>query len=104
MADQVKLLLDEDTRPLLAATLRERGFDAVHVNQLGLSGWTDVAILREAERQGRALLTHNVADFALIAADWAKRGTPHHGVILAPQRPFRELLARPPGEAPGGRR
>ncbi|MCC6739336.1 MAG: DUF5615 family PIN-like protein [Planctomycetia bacterium] len=68
MADPVRLLLDEDTRPLLAETLRDRGFDAVHVNQLRLSGAADVDVLREATRQGRALLT--------------------------PQRPFRELLAR----------
>ncbi len=94
MADQIKLLLDEDTRPLLAATLQERGFDVIHINGLGLSGATDPAVLREAARQGRALLTHNAADFAVLAAEWTRKGMLHSGVILAPQLPFRVMLAR----------
>jgi predicted nuclease of predicted toxin-antitoxin system len=42
------LLLDEDVRPLLAETLRARGFDAIHLNELGLSGSGDAAVLRAA--------------------------------------------------------
>jgi len=35
---KIKLLLDEDVHTALAAALRKRGFDAVHVSELNRKG------------------------------------------------------------------
>jgi hypothetical protein len=50
----VRLLIDEDVRPLLAETLRQRGFDAKHVDELKRSGLSDPEQLAFAVKQRRA--------------------------------------------------
>ena len=52
-----RLLLDQGLAPRAAALLRERGFDAVHVVELGMERADDVAILARAAADGRACVT-----------------------------------------------
>ena len=40
-----RLLLDEDVRAQLAVILRDRGYDALHVNELGRRGALDLELL-----------------------------------------------------------
>jgi hypothetical protein len=47
----IRLLLDEDVRPLLAETLRQRGFDARHVDELKRSGLSDAEQLARISHQ-----------------------------------------------------
>jgi Domain of unknown function (DUF5615) len=47
---------------LLAATLRQRGFDARHVIELKRDGLSDPEQLAFAAKQRRAILTHNVRE------------------------------------------
>ena len=49
----IRLLIDEDVRPLLAETLRQRGFDARHVDELKRSGLSDL------EQLAFAILMHH---------------------------------------------
>lgn len=85
----MKLLLDEQYSPLIAEHLRARGYDATAVvAQPGLSGLTDWRLIAAARDEGRALLTENVGDFLPIAAELARTGTPHAGIILANGRRF----------------
>ena len=58
------LLLDEDVWAGLAMALRDRGIDAISVHELGRTGLSDQEQLVFAVQEGRALLTHNIADFA----------------------------------------
>lgn len=90
----IRLLLDEDVRPLLAETLRRRGFDARHVDELKRSGLSDPEQLAFAAKQRRAFLTHNIRDFVLLDREYWRKGQTHHGILVCDQVPFRELLRR----------
>lgn len=59
----MKLLLDENLSPAQAADLRDKGYDAVSVAQLGLCGADDSVIRQAAIDQNRILVTLD-GDFA----------------------------------------
>jgi predicted nuclease of predicted toxin-antitoxin system len=48
----VRLLVDANLSPKIAAMLRDGGHDAVHVADIGMLGATDDAILAHAVRSG----------------------------------------------------
>jgi hypothetical protein len=66
----IRLLIDEDVRPLLAETLRQRGFDARHVDELKRSGLSDLEQLAFAVKERRALLTHNIRHYLLLDREY----------------------------------
>lgn len=85
----MKLLLDEQYSPRIAEHLRARGHDATAVTaQPALAGLADWRLIAAAREEGRALLTENVGDLLPIAAELARTGTPHAGIILANGRRF----------------
>ncbi|MFT3717910.1 DUF5615 family PIN-like protein [Pseudorhodoferax sp.] len=75
----MKLLVDEDSqaRRLLDA-LRHAGHDVASVAELGCNGLPDAEVFARAQSEGRALLTHNVADFLALAR---QAGGEHAGVL-----------------------
>jgi hypothetical protein len=86
----LKLLLDEQFPPDIAARLRERGHDVVAVcERPDLVGSDDEALLGLALAEGRALLTNNVRDFIRIAPRWAGEGRSHHGLVFVSDRTLR---------------
>jgi hypothetical protein len=76
----IRLLIDEDVRPLLAETLRQRGFDAQHVDELQRSGLSDAEQLAFAVQQLRAIITHNIRDYVLLDREYRakRRDAPRH--------------------------
>jgi predicted nuclease of predicted toxin-antitoxin system len=79
----VRLLLDEMFSPQLARALRERGHDVVAVGERAdLSGPPDAEVLTAATSEKRAMLTEDVADYAALAREYARRGESHHGIVL----------------------
>jgi predicted nuclease of predicted toxin-antitoxin system len=88
------LLLDEDVRPLLAEVLRGRGFDAIHVLEVGRAGKSDSDQLEYAVAESRTVFTHNIRDFLLLDRDLRAKRRSHHGIIASDQIQFRELLRR----------
>jgi hypothetical protein len=60
----VRFLIDEMFPPAVCALLTERGHDAVHVRDLGLDARPDAEVAIAAVREGHALVTENVKDFA----------------------------------------
>ena len=91
---QIKLFLDEDIRPLLAAILHQRGYDAVHVLEVNRAGKSDPEQLSYAVSQGRAMFTHNIRDYLLLDRKYQTQGKEHYGIIVSDQIPLRELLRR----------
>ena len=83
----MKLLLDEMHAPSVSAHLRGRGHDAVAVKDCpDLIGLPDEDLLRAATADGRAVVTENVKDFAVLhrrisAAGQRDRG--HDAVAVA---------------------
>ena len=78
------LLLDEDVWPGMAMALRDRGIDAISVHELGRTGLSDQEQLVFAVQEGRALLTHNIADFVSLALDYYQQQRTHLGIVVAP--------------------
>jgi predicted nuclease of predicted toxin-antitoxin system len=89
-----RLLLDEDVWQGLAQALRNAGYDAVSVTEVGLKGLSDEEILSEATAVGRAVLSHNIQDFAPLAESCFFGGISHAGIIVARQFDKGELLRR----------
>jgi hypothetical protein len=80
----VTLYLDEDLSPRVMELLRQRGLDATGAREAGNAGRADLEQLRHAARDGRCLVTRNVADFVGIVRDLVNRQESHAGIILVP--------------------
>lgn len=90
----IRVYLDENVTVYLAEALRGRGYDATHALLEGNVRLPDEQHLRYATMYGRAVVTHNFADYARLHADFSHRGEYHEGIILVPLRPLSELLTR----------
>jgi predicted nuclease of predicted toxin-antitoxin system len=63
-----RFLIDENLSPMLASHLSTtHGFDAVHVNVVGLRGASDQEILAYATSEDRIVVTSNAEDFRKLA-------------------------------------
>ncbi len=87
----VKLYLDEDVRPLLAEILQDRGYDVASASSSRRRGLTDEEQLQVAIKEHRALVTHNIRDFAQLHSRFSDQ---HFGILLSNQEPLRVLLRR----------
>jgi predicted nuclease of predicted toxin-antitoxin system len=87
-------MLDEDVRVVLVGILRQRGYDVVHVLEVGRAGKRDPEQLAYAVSQRRAVLTHNIRDYLLLDRTYQAQGKEHQGILVSDQVPLRELLRR----------
>ena len=91
----MKLLIDEHYQPSIAEQLRERGHDAVAVQEeADLRGLLDPDLFAEAQRRNRALLTENAPDFIVLDAEHRSRNIAHWGLISPVTRASREARQR----------
>lgn len=90
---ELKLYLDEDVDTRLFPALRFLGFDAVSVQEVSRRGLSDEEQLSYASDQARTILTHNTAHYAHLNKTWLIEGKSHCGIIVAPQWPFKTVLA-----------
>lgn len=83
----IKLYLDADitAAPLLAKTLRQRGFDVVSAVELGNDAWSDREQFAFAVAQKRVLVTFNIKDFVPLAREEYAAGRTFPGLIVSPQ-------------------
>jgi predicted nuclease of predicted toxin-antitoxin system len=63
----VKLLLDQGLPRSAVTLLIARGFDTVHVGEIGLAAATDASIIERARNDGRTIVTLDADFHALIA-------------------------------------
>lgn len=84
--------------PSDAAALRDRGHDAIAINEYDdLRGLDDVTVLMVATLDGRAVVTENVADFARLHVAASVTAEGHAGIVFVHYRRF-------PRTRPGRRR
>jgi predicted nuclease of predicted toxin-antitoxin system len=91
---RIKLFIDEDVWTGLATALSQAGYDAISVNQLDRKGLSDEEQMAFAVAEGRAILTHNIQDFAPLVEQYFEQGLSHPGVIVARQFDKGTLLRR----------
>lgn len=90
----MKLLLDVMLSPAVAKNLRVRGIDTVAVVDVPvLVAAADEDLLGHAAESDRAIVTMNIADFAIIAARWRAAGREHAGIIYVAYRAFPQTRA-----------
>ena len=58
-----RFLIDENLSPVLVEPARRRGFEAMHVNHLGLRTETDWDLLKVVAQQDWLLVTNNAIEF-----------------------------------------
>jgi predicted nuclease of predicted toxin-antitoxin system len=74
-----RFLIDENLSPMLARHLRmAHGFDAVHVQELGLRGFPDADLLARAIGEDRIIVTSNADDFRKLGS----RASTHPGLAV----------------------
>ena len=85
----MKLLLDEHYPPSIAGQLREKGHDAVAVQEeVDLRGMFDPDLFAEAQRRNCAVLTENAADYIVLDAEYRSRHLAHWGLVFTSNRTF----------------
>ena len=68
----------------MARALRERGADAEGVDERSpLRGLADEELLAVAAREGRALVSENVADFMRLYGEWGAARRRHAEIVIA---------------------
>lgn len=92
----IRLYIDEHVWYKLAAQLRERGFDAVNVYEVGRDGLPDEEQWEYAATQGRAFLTFDKdgGRFVDLAVSDFYAGRSFYGLVISAQLPRGELLRR----------
>ena len=84
----LRLAADENFSGRIARGLRRRvpGLDLVRVQDAGLLGSGDAAVLEWAAREGRVLLTHDVRTLTGHALARVRAGQPMPGVVEVGRR------------------
>ena len=93
----IAVYTDEDVDPDLATQLVSQGYDVLSCHAAGRARQkiTDHRQLEFATANGRAILVHNIADYADLAHVWASQSRTHHGIIMVEQTiALSELIRR----------
>ena len=77
----MKLLLDEQISDKVAERLRDHDAIAATADP-SLRGLSDPDLFEVAQRQGRALVAYNRADFEAIVREYAEANREHHGLVI----------------------
>ncbi len=67
----MKFLIDNALSPLVAKSLYEAGYDAIHVRDIGLHNAADIEIFRYAGENNRIVVSADT-DFGTLLAIWEK--------------------------------
>ena len=84
----LRLLIDEnfDHRILRGLKSRLPEIDFVVVQQIGLAGTKDAALLNWAVENDRTMLTHDISTMVPDAEHLLQRGEPMFGLIVVPDK------------------
>ena len=90
--EKPKLFIDEDVHDKLAYILRNCGIDAINAREANRKGLSDEEQLSYAISQRRAIFSFNMADYEKLAVKLFNKNKTHFGIIISPQKGFRETL------------
>lgn len=79
----MRLLLDEQISGRVAERLRDRGCDVIaSTAEPNLRGLGDLDLFDFAQREGRAVVTYDRADFEAVVREYAGANREHHGLVI----------------------
>lgn len=78
-----KLYLDENVDVSVAAALRRHGIDVVTARDYGKLGASDEEHLALAGSEERLVVSHDIADFAMLHQQWLAAGKQHAGIVVS---------------------
>lgn len=81
MAGEIRFFMDEHVSPAATLGLRRRGVDVTTVQEIGMIGADDEALLRWANSQERVIFSQD-EDFLALH----RQGVPHAGIAYAHQQ------------------
>ena len=90
----IALYTDADIHAKLAGLVRQEGYDAQSALEVGNQTLKDEEQLEYAAVHSRALLTHNIRDFAPLHRKWQEAGRHHAGIVVSQRVGIGELLRR----------
>ncbi|NUQ65620.1 MAG: DUF5615 family PIN-like protein [Pirellulales bacterium] len=86
---EVRLYMDEDAgESAVVQGLRARGIDVLTTIEANQCGATDREQLAFAARQGRAIYTFNVGDFARLHREYLRQSIDHCGILVIPDQRY----------------
>ncbi len=88
------LLLDENIPYGLQGALRQRGWDAVHVKDIGMRSASDPEVLEAGIRSNRVILTYNIGDFSRLDDMLRRTNRRHPGILVSIERSIGDLVER----------
>ena len=88
------IYLDEDMDPIVTAMLRSQGFSVTTTQEEGRKGKQDADQLEFACENALVMVTHNRVDYQRLGVEYFESGRSHFGIILAIQRPTRQVSTR----------
>lgn len=91
-SDALKLYLNENLSPRLAAQLRRNGFDVVASQEVGMRSRSDPEQMAFACSQQRAILTYNIRDFVKLHREYVANEQEHWGIIISRRLSFGLLI------------
>ena len=86
--------MDEDVHSGLGFTLRKRGFDAIHAQELERKGKSDSEQLEFAVENNWCIFRYNVKDFVLLHNKYVDLKKEHWGIIVSKQLSLGETFKR----------
>jgi hypothetical protein len=85
----VRLYTDEDAGQLaVVQSPRVRGVDLLTTVEANQCGTNDREQLAFAVKQGRAIYTFNIGDFARVHRDYLQQSIDHFGIIALPRQRY----------------
>lgn len=97
-----RLLLDAHLSPIIAGLLRERGIEAVSLQEWRGGHFfsrPDIDLLEAATGEGLTLVSFDVGTIPILLRELAESEVAHSGVILISSKTFRPQAFRPLADA-----
>ena len=91
---KVRLYLNENLSWRISRALRGYGYDVISSHESDMDTESDEAQFEFAVSQGRAIVTNNFRDFAVLHQQYMHEQTSHYGIVFTTKCPLSTMIHR----------